>query len=171
MLALAQSRADASAPSTCSQYDGGYRGGPRGRFGQSTRLYRSIESRSTSTLPQQANCSIDDARRLPLGDCSEPTSLHRLPGRGWVVVPSLVGAEEREWLVQRAGMPERMCSHKQPGCLVSIGELEAHAPGLVQRVRGLLEEWERTRVSADAELGSGLRLSRGIAAPAAGLIQ
>ena len=90
-----------------------FSGGPIGRFGQSTRIYRRQESDDDRPLPVDA-CDPSGIQR----DCTDLESLDMFRDRGWVVLRGLMPPDERAALV--ATTPTRhLCSPQKPRIMLS----------------------------------------------------
>ena len=86
-------------------------GCPRGRWGQSARLYRPVGRAVLPPSPPATNCSDAAVRSaLPPPDCSDPENVAKLAARGWVVLRGLA-SDPGELAALAAATPvARLCS-------------------------------------------------------------
>ena len=138
-----------------------FAGGPVGRFGQSTRIYRNAhDDRGRTTDAPADACDPASAPLARHDDCGDVTSVEHLRDRGWVVLRGLMPPDEADALVAATPIAE-LCRPQKPACRYNPEQVRALLPGFAANVARVLGGWERTGVAARAELGRGLRLTRG----------
>ena len=137
---------------SCSRYEQAP-GCPTGRWGQSSRIYRSQDYCSARAL---------DAVTAPL--CAEAESEEWLGERGWIVLRNLASPDELDIIRQRANFTN-LChpvvTETEQGrrrCAYSSDEFRQALPLLWTSLHTLLHRWESSGLATRADLGHGLRL-------------
>ncbi len=142
--------------------------GARGRFGQSTRLYRHDGTDGPSSAwrgPPLRDC-FNPSTKPKRPDCRDVESVERLDERGWVVLRQLMPPMEAAALATITRV-DAACSafHTNTAspdeCPLSGVGMRQKLPVFVRHATELLGRWEADGLAEAAGLGRGLSLGEG----------
>ena len=168
---VANSPIPADSLSDCSQLENPT-GFPRGRWGQSTHIYRAAGASPTWSHVKQRREALDCTQPSAMASlepsCDDLEAMdERFAARGWTVLRGLAPKEELLKVVERTKavanrtICQPMATETEEGrraCAYSSSAFRDDLPETWQRIHATLAEWERGDVAAGARLGKGLRL-------------